>query len=734
MPSTAVFVRRLFLLAALLLGAGTGASAQWFSGGRASAASATVTTPHVRAELVVDAPDGVQAGGRFMAGLQITHQPQWHTYWLNPGDSGLATQMDWSLPAGLAAGAIRWPLPHRIPIGPLANYGYDNTVLLPVEMQVAPDFHPAPGATTVRLALQAQWLVCKTECVPEQGAFTLDLPLSSATSANASDFAAAAASHPQAASAQAAVTVQDGRLAFTATGLPQALHGRPLEIFPETPGITEPAADPRQSWEGDRWTATLPLAVHRTDGPSVMPLVLVATGADGVRRGWRVEAPVTGTWPPTAAAPAVSEALQSALADNRDALAEAPAPQSAPTATWLAALAAALLGGLLLNLMPCVFPVLAVKLLGFARHGQDLRQQRIAGLAYGAGVVLSFLALGSLVLALRLAGAQLGWGFQLQSPAVVAGMAALFTLLGLNLAGVFEFGMLAPRGLAGMALRHPAADAFLSGVLAVAIASPCTAPFMGASLGLALGLPTAQALPVFAMLGVGMALPYLAAAWVPAVARALPRPGAWMDVFRRLMAFPMFATVAWLVWVLGQQSGIDGAGALLLLLVAGSAWVWALGLRGRTRLWVGGALTLLLLLAGFSFGPRAVTTLPSVQASADPAARWQPWSEARTRELLAEGRPVFVDFTASWCVTCQVNERTTLADAGVLAAFDARRVAMLRADWTRQDPAITQALRSLGRSGVPVYVLHSPGRPPKVLTELLGREEVKAALQDLPAR
>ncbi len=382
--------------------------------------------------------------------------------------------------------------------------------------------------------------------------------------------------------------------------------------------------------------------------------------------------------------------------------------------------------------MPCVFPVLAVKVLGFARHGEDRRGHRIAGLAYGAGVVLSFAALGGLMLALRAAGAQLGWGFQLQSPAVVAALAALFTLLGLNLAGVFEFGLLAPRGLAATRLRHPAADAFLSGVLAVAIASPCTAPFMGASLGLAVGLPAAQALPLFAVLGLGMALPYLAASWLPAVARALPRPGPWMEVFRRLMAFPMFATVAWLVWVLGQQSGIDGAGALLALLVALAAVAWALSLRGRTRAVL--ATLSVLLLAGLAaaLGPHVTRPLPEGgPAQAAAGERWQPWSAQRVAELTAAGRPVFVDFTAAWCVTCQVNKKTTLSDPGVLAALEARNVALLRADWTRQDPAITAALRALGRSGVPVYVLHAPGRAPVVLGELLSREAVKAAVAAL---
>ncbi|MNZ85335.1 Thiol:disulfide interchange protein DsbD precursor [compost metagenome] len=275
-------------------------------------------------------------------------------------------------------------------------------------------------------------------------------------------------------------------------------------------------------------------------------------------------------------------------------------------------------------------------------------------------------------------------------------------------------------------------DAFLSGVLAVAIASPCTAPFMGASLGLAIDMPAAQALTVFAALGIGMALPFVLACWMPALVRWLPRPGAWMDTFRRAMAFPMFATVAWLVWVLGQQSGVDGAGALLLLLVLFSAVVWAFTLGGKARWLLGGFLLLLTLGLGSAFGPHitraAATPGAAPTASAD---GWQPWATGRVEELTAAGKPVFVDFTAAWCVTCQVNKHTTLNRDDVRAAFAERGVALLRADWTRRDPAITAALTALGRSGVPVYVLYAPGKPPLVMTELLSPTEVHAALQTL---
>ncbi|MEO6018589.1 MAG: thioredoxin family protein, partial [Polaromonas sp.] len=389
-------------------------------------------------------------------------------------------------------------------------------------------------------------------------------------------------------------------------------------------------------------------------------------------------------------------------------------------------------GGLILNLMPCVFPVLALKVVGFVQVKSQAERLR-TGLAYSAGVVLSFLALGALFLGLRAAGAQLGWGFQLQNPAVVAGLAALFTLLGLNLAGLFEFGSLLPGSVAGFQAKNSTVNAFLSGVLVTAIASPCTAPFMGASLGYAIGLPAAEALAVFAAIGAGMALPYLAASAVPAVARALPRPGAWMVTFKQLMAFPMFATVAWLVWVLGQQSGIDGAGALLALLVLLALAAWALSLRtaGRgARMALATFSIAALALGAWALGPN-ITKPVDAPATSVAAGGWQPWEPGRVDQLTAQGQSVFVDFTAAWCVTCQYNKKTTLSNAAVLADIEAKKVALLRADWTRRDPAVTAALAQLGRSGVPVYVIYKPGRAPVVLSEVLSVDDVRAELAKL---
>jgi thiol:disulfide interchange protein len=396
----------------------------------------------------------------------------------------------------------------------------------------------------------------------------------------------------------------------------------------------------------------------------------------------------------------------------------------------VAALLGALLGGLILNLMPCVFPILAIKVVGFTRHAGDRRGHRVAGVAYTGGVIASFATLGGLMLALRAAGEQLGWGFQLQSPTVVAALAALFTLIGLNLAGLFQFGNFMPSRMATLQARHPAADAFLSGMLAVAVASPCTAPFMGASLGFAIGLPAIEALLVFIAIGAGMALPYLVASWVPAVARVLPRPGPWLDTFRKLMAFPMFATVAWLVWVLGQQSGINGAGALLMLLVAVSMVAWAFTLDGRAQTVLASVSLAVLALVAWSTGSHITDTRPPA-AARTAAGPWQPWQPGRVEQLVEADRIVFVDFTAAWCVTCQYNKQATLSRRDVMDDFAAKNIAMLEADWTRRDPAITEALARLGRNGVPVYAFYKKGRPPVVLTEVLSASEVKSAIAAL---
>lgn len=730
-------------LAGLMLALATFGTA-WAQG---SAVGSSVTTPRVQAELLAHAPQGVQVGQPLWLGLRITHQPEWHTYWKNPGDSGLPTELQWTLPPGLDVGEIAWPTPEKFPIGKLANFGFKNTVLLPVPVTVTPAFRPSAvlGAGQLDIRLRATWLVCRIECIPEEGEFRLQVPVQSSTALHQSTFEAAWGSQPQPlnpAGGQVTPVAASGaapaQMHLRVEGLPASAQGRPLRFFPEQAELIETAAPWKQAWEGSTWTAEVPLSRFRSVSPQQVPIVLAleSPASSGAASAWRTELPVQGAWPAVVATAGVSPALEQALARQS---AQAAA---GPSMGWWAALAGALLGGLILNLMPCVFPVLAIKLLALSQP-HSARERQAHGLAFTAGVLLAMLALGAGLMALRAAGEQLGWGFQLQSPAVVATLALLFTLIGLNLAGLFDVGGLVPTAWAGKRLRHPLLDQGLSGVLAVAVASPCTAPFMGAALGLALTLPPAQGLAIFAALGLGMALPYLVVSAVPSLARALPRPGPWMVVFRQAMAFPVLATVVWLLWVLGQQSGIDGAAALLLLLLLLAALLWSLGLAGRSRWFLAGGAGLVLAAALLGLGPRVVAPLPNdpalaaspdapaagLGAAAVAAGGWRPWSAAAVAQELQAGRRVFVDFTAAWCVTCQVNKQTTLTDAALLDDFAQGGVTLMRADWTRRDPAISAALAQLGRSGVPVYVIYAPGQSPVLLSELISVADVRAALE-----
>ena len=719
---------RFAIVAALFLAAHGALMTQAFA---QSTPKSVFKTEQVQAELMAQAPEGADAGKTVWVGLQMIHKPEWHTYWKNAGDSGLPTVLSWTLPAGVTAGEIAWPTPQKIRIGTLANYGYEGTVLLPVPLTISPEFKPSLLNRDIDIKLKAAWLVCRKECIPEEGEFALKLPVKGSTALNSAQFNAAFAQTPKpvlpalaGVSMPSSLTIDGSSIALAVHNLPVAMRGKTLEFYPESNEVIETAAAFTQSWNGAVWNARVPLSAQRSNSPSMMPIVLAAD-VDGVRQSYRSEIKVTGDWPKLATATQVPPALETALKAN--AASSAPA---GPPISLLAAILGALIGGMILNLMPCVFPVLAIKVMSFAQHADDRRAHKISGIAYSAGVVLSFLALGLLMMVLRQGGELLGWGFQLQSPAVVAALAVLFTVLGLNLAGVFEFGSLVPSNIASKQAKNPVVNAFLSGVLAVAIASPCTAPFMGASLGLAISLPAFQALLVFGAIGVGMALPYLAASLIPAVARALPRPGAWMDTLRRVMAFPMFATVIWLVWVLGQQSGIDGAGALLALLLALSMVIWVFTLKGRSRTALAIFSVALLATATGTLGPNILKPLEVASATA-PGDRWQAWQPGRVEQILSTGQPVFVDFTAAWCVTCQYNKKTTLTHADVLADLESKNVALLRADWTRRDPAITAALQQLGRNGVPVYVVYKAGSAPVVLSEILSVDEVRGVLAKL---
>ncbi|CAM8635592.1 COG4232 Thiol,disulfide interchange protein [Comamonadaceae bacterium] len=706
-----------------------------------AAVSSQVKTEQLTAELLVHAPDGVTPGKTLWLGLLLQHQPHWHTYWKNPGDSGLPTQLQWTLPTGLTAGDIAWPAPQKIAIGTLANLGYEGEVLLPVPVKVDSSFRPGGLAQAADIQLQASWLVCRETCIPQDGTFRISIPVRGSTALHAARFAAAQAATPVALPGKVEASVDARGLLLRVSRLPANWTGQAIQALPETAELLDTPALPattdsltrgalqpgQQGWEGDTWQALVPYSPQRSTSPTQLAWVF-SLGKDSLRG----EASVSGNWPAVAEMAKIPPALQAALDTN----ARATSAPSAPAGGMVWMVLGALLGGLILNLMPCVFPVLAIKVLGFAAQGgQSRAQHRAQGLAYTTGVVLSFMALGGLLLALRAGGEQLGWGFQLQSPAVITGLAVLFTLLALNLAGWLHIGNLLPAGLAGMQLRHPVAEAFLSGVLAVAIASPCTAPFMGASLGYAITLPGLQSLVLFAALGLGLAAPYLLASWLPAVGRWLPRPGAWMETLKHFLAFPMAATVVWLVWVLGHLSGVDGAASLLLLLLSLGLLVWALRQSGSAKrifIIISIAFCAISMSAMWQFGLNDNSAAAETgSGSATKAGGWQTWSEPAVQGALKEGRPVFVDFTAAWCITCQVNKKTTLTNPEVEAAFAAKQVLLLRADWTRRDPAITQALQALGRSGVPVYVLYAPGKPAVVLTEILTPGEVLKAVAQL---
>ena len=694
-----------------------------------SLSSAVVTTPQVRAELVVHAPQGVQAGQNLMLGLLLKHQPGWHTYWLNPGDSGLATQLNWTLPPGLKAGPTLWPVPRMIPVANMVNHGFENQVLLGTQVQIDQGFKPGQ---TLEVRLNAEWLVCKEECIPQSGQFVLTLNPQASTAGHAALFAGLL--EQQATTLQPATQTarfKGQALSLNIQGLPAAVQGRALKAYGQSPEVLASGlglAGPSGTWQNGQWQLDAPLHTFRSSTPNTVGLLLVDDSTP-MPQAWTVQLKIQGDWPalPTPTAPVAAETKPSASSATAQASNSLP-----PASTWalLSAMLGALLGGLLLNLMPCVLPVLAIKLLSLSQPSVTAAMRRGIGLSYTLGVLLSMLGLALLVMAVRASGEQLGWGFQLQSPWVVVVLSLLFTLIALNLFGVLHVRAAWASGLAAQLARHPLADALLSGVLAVVVAAPCTAPFMGASVGLAFTLPAWQGLVIFLSLGLGLALPFLLACWWPVAADWLPRPGAWMVTLRQALGFPMLATVVWLLWVLGQQTSIDASAVLLAALIAFSGLVWALGLSSGRNI-TASVFAVLLAWLLWVWGPVITREAPLADTPTASASVWQPWSVDKVAQAHANGQAVFIDFTAAWCVTCQVNKQTTLRDPQVLQAFADKKVLLLRADWTRQDPAISAALNQLGRSGVPVYVLQAPGQAPQLLPELLTPTLVLAALTAL---
>jgi thiol:disulfide interchange protein DsbD len=684
-------------------------------------AAPVVKTEHVEAELIAE-KSAARPGKPVTVGLKLRMEPHWHTYWKNPGDSGLPTKIEWVLPAGWKAGPIQWPYPHPLPVGPLLNYGYEDEVVLLSEL--TPPADAAPGNAPIKA--RAEWLVCKDICIPEKGELDLVIPV-------------AANEAPGNARVEAAIARSRNTLPVEAPGwkFDSSMQGRTLHVrltppegvsapgklrfFPEREGLIEPAAPQKVTRDGRAVRIEMKLAEPAVAGVTTVKGVAVSDAG----------------WPGTADRKAIEVAapLGAPMGVAAGSVSGAGSPGVGTSA--LAALFFAFIGGVLLNLMPCVFPVLGIKVMGFVEHAHgEPRVMRVQGLVFTAGVLVSFIALAAIMLSLRAAGTQLGWGFQLQSPVVVTLLAVLFFVLALNLSGVFEWGAFAQSLTSNLSARGRYADAFLSGVLATIVATPCTAPFMGAAVGFTLTQDAFSALLVFLVLGLGMALPVLLLSLFPRLLRALPRPGPWMETFKQVLAFPLYATVAWLAWVLGALGGIDTIFALLagLVLVAMGAWFYGRWAHAG-GIWQP-AIAVMLAVVGIAVAWPGPVTAPGVEAPPKAGEiAWQPWSPEEVRRLTESGRPVFVDFTAAWCVTCQVNKRIALNNSDVVKSFAAHGVTALKADWTRQDPRITAELAKLGRNAVPVYAIYMPGgEAPRLLPELLTPSLVLAEIQRLPAQ
>ena len=682
-------------------------------------------TERIEAELV-PMSQWATPGSTVIVAVRQAIQPGWHTYWRNPGDSGGPTTLDWTLPDGVRADDIVWPLPERQRLQSLVNYGYSGDVLLPVPIEVPASARPGQVLT---LRAEALFMVCSDQmCVPDELPLALDMevregatPLDPAHGAAIQSVLTAA---PRPAPIEARIVLENGRLTLSAAGGPLAGAdiGR-AHFFPFQGGIIDHAADQTATRGDQGLTLTLAAGRGARGGLSGPVAGVLATDAGA----WEITAE------PGAALAGTTGRAISGEAGERDVSAD-----GATTATGLLQAAVlALLGGLILNLMPCVFPILAMKAAALSASAQEARVARRDGLLFLAGVLATFLVLAGALLALRAGGQAVGWGFQLQSPAVIAVLGLLMLAVALNLSGVFDIGG-SLQSVGRLSHVSGGAGAFLTGVLAVVVAAPCTAPFMAVALGAALIMPWPAALLVFLMLGLGLALPYVIVSLSPGLLRRFPRPGPWMERLRRLLAFPMYGAALWLAWVFARQTG--GA-ALALLFGAGLLLALALWLFGVTqgeraagrRGWLSGAAALIALMLATTAGVAAARA-PAVEpgeASGATLLASQPWSPEAVQTAQAEGRPVLVNFTADWCVTCKINEGAALSSARVGEAITATNAVYLVGDWTRRDDAIARELERHGRSGVPLYLLYpADGGEPRILPQLLTEGLVIDSLQE----
>ena len=683
-----------------------------------AAQAAAVDTGHLQAELIAQTP-AIAPGQTIQVALRQGIDKGWHTYWRNPGDSGEATKITWTLPPGWTVGDFVWQAPQPYRIGPLVNYGYSDEVLLPMALTAPVD---APVGQSVTLRARADFLVCEDICIPESAELELVLPVQAQAAAPAGRWAAPIAraldAAPRRADLKARFENGEQGLKLAVTGA--ALAGQDLAgsyFFPFDGAVIDHAAP--QSIERGPQGLTLGLtASYAFQGPEP-PEILV-----GVLKAGEAYYEIDATVGP--------------LAPEAAGLGPPPPRSGGAGGNGLGlplALAFAALGGLILNLMPCVFPILAMKAASLAGHAHEVRGARRQGLAFLAGVLATFLALAGVLILAQAAGAAVGWGFQLQSPPVVAALCLLMLAVALNLSGVFEVGASLQGVGTGLAARGGLTGAFFTGVLAVVVAAPCTAPFMAPALGWALTQAPASALLVFAALGLGFAAPFVALAFAPGLLSRLPRPGPWMNHLRRALAFPMYGAAAWLLWVLTLQAGPMGLARLLAaaIVLALAAWLYGLS-QARS-----GGLGLRASAAGLAglaviatVYPTYPETQPTGAASGGTVAElpYEPYSAERLAQLRAQGSPVFVNFTAAWCVTCQVNEQVALGRQGVADTLAATGAVYLKADWTRKDDVIAAELARHGRAGVPLYLVYDArGSAPVILPQILTEGAVIRALE-----
>ena len=739
--ANSVLLRAQLALLLAIFGVAAGANARAQIAVVGDGGPGPVKAQHLTAQMISLGP-AIAPGGTQQVGLLLTLDPHWHVYWINPGDSGEPPRIAWTLPTGVTAGPMQFPIPQRLPLGPLMDFGYEGVVAFPVTIAAAPTLMPGP----VHLDAQVSWLVCAEVCVP--GKAHLGIGLSVQPGATQGPLAGALGEAitlgPKPLPAGAKFSVMGGAQQFVLT-LTDGKRETNAEFYPyptevaanesQPPDVIVNAAEQKIEPQRDG----VRLTVQRSPDLAVLPAMLrgVLKLSDTV--AYDVSAPVV---PGEVASPAGG------------------GPATSTTA--IGAIGLAFLGGILLNLMPCVFPVLFLKGLALvqtagANEGRNRAHLLRHGLLYALGILLSFWGIVAVLLALRATGSHAGWGFQLQSPVFIALLASLIFLLALSLAGQFEIGLSLTS--AGSSLvdrpgegKQGYSGSFFTGVLATVVATPCTAPLMGAAIGFALTQSAAVIFAVFTALALGLAAPYLLLSWQPAWVRVLPRPGAWMELLKQFTAVPLFATAIWLAWVYGQlhaSGGVDQMALLLacflLLAIAG----WALG-RWPAR-WASRIAALLLIALGLAIplsqtrgagrnvapGQTNATQQNTGQASTAQTSAangeelvWQPYSQQALDAARASGHPVFLDFTAAWCLSCQFNERAVLRSSDIETALRAHNFVLLKADWTNGDPEITKKLASVGRAGVPTYVLYpaAAGSAPDVLPELLTKGLVLAAI------